>query len=328
MSLNEYLASAQEQGHADADLVSVIKALAMAAQDIDHLVRRDGLRESLGSEIGGTNTDGDSQKALDVRSEEIIINQLKGHGAAALLSEEQEDPIPLNDDGSLIVAVDPLDGSSNISVNVTIGTIFSILPSHGDAKAHSLQDGRNQIAAGFFTYGPQTTLIMCFTKTDDVVTFSLDPDGAGFVMTGERLQIPITTKEFAINSAYTNHWFKPVQNWMADTLQGQSGPQGQDYRMRWVGSLVSDAWRIFQRGGIFLYPADRRRGNETGRLRLVYEANPIALLAEKAGGKASNGYGAILDMSPEDLHQRVPLFFGAASEVDRIEREHKEERDD
>ena len=328
MSLHEFLASAQEQGHADADLVSVIRALAIAAQDIDHLIRRDGLDENLGSEIGGINSDGDSQKALDVRSEEIIINHLEGQGAAALLSEEQEDPIPLNDQGSLIVAVDPLDGSSNISVNVTIGTIFSILPSHGDAKAHSLQQGRDQIAAGFFTYGPQTTLILCFAKTDDVVTFTLDPDGKGFLMTGEGLQIPTTTKEFAINSAYTNHWFKPVQKWMTDTLDGQSGPQGKDYRMRWVGSLVSDAWRIFQRGGIFLYPADRRQGNETGRLRLVYEANPIALLAEKAGGKASNGYGAILDMTPKNLHQRVPLFFGASSEVDRIEREHNQDRDD
>lgn len=328
MSLLEFLASAQQQGHADADLVSVITALSNAAEQIDHLVRRDGLGVNLGSEIGDTNADGDSQKALDVRSEEIIIEALKGpndnhQGAVALLSEEQDTPIPLNDNGSLIVAVDPLDGSSNISVNVTIGTIFSILPANGDADANSLQPGRNQIAAGFFTYGPQTTLIMCFAASDNVVTFTLDPDGKGFVLTGEGVKIPSTTKEFAINSAYTNHWFKPVQNWIADTLAGQSGPQGKDYRMRWVGSLVSDAWRIFQRGGIFLYPADQRPGNETGRLRLVYEANPIALLAEKAGGKASNGEGAILDMMPQHLHQRVPLFFGASSEVARLENDHK-----
>ena len=329
MTLSEYLASLQQAGHADADLVSVITALAQAAGQIDHLVRRNGFENDLGSEIGGTNADGDSQKALDVRSEDIIIDALKGKGAAVLLSEEQEDPIPLHDEGSLIVAVDPLDGSSNISVNVTIGTIFSILPSHGDAQAHSLQRGRDQIAAGFFTYGPQTTLIMAMANSDSVVSFSLNPDAehadaSGFVMTGSDLTIPPTTKEFAINSAYTNHWFKPMQKWMADTLAGKSGVLGQDYRMRWVGSMVADAWRIFQRGGVFLYPADRRPGNDQGRLRLVYEANPIALLAEKAGGKASNGQGAILDMMPEHLHQRVPLFFGAETEVTRLETDHLE----
>ena len=330
-NLAEYLISAEQAGHASSDLASVITALASAAKDIDHLVRRNGLGVDLGSEIGGTNADGDSQKALDVQSEEIIINHLMGKGAAALLSEEQEDPIPLNDKGRMIVAVDPLDGSSNISVNVTIGTIFSILPSEGDAKANRLQKGRQQLAAGFFTYGPQTNLIMCLAESDGVVSFTLSPDhkteaaAEAFLKTGDAITIPHTTKEFAINSAYTNHWFKPVQEWMADVLAGQSGPLGQDYRMRWVGSLVSDAWRIFQRGGIFLYPADQRKGNETGRLRLVYEANPIALLAEKAGGKASNGHGAILDMMPVHLHQRVPLFFGASTEVERIEALHQKD---
>lgn len=322
MSLSEYLASAQSAGAADADTVSIIQGLAQAAKDIDHIIRRNGLEGDLGSEIGGINADGDSQKALDVRSEEIIIARLKDSGAAALLSEEQDDPIPLNQNGSAIVAVDPLDGSSNISVNVTIGTIFSILPSHGDPQANALQKGRAQIAAGFFTYGPQTTLIMTFANSDDVAAFTLDPDTNSFVIIRQGITIPHETKEFAINSAYTNHWFEPMQNWMSDTLAGESGPLGKNYRMRWVGSLVADAWRIFERGGVFLYPADQRKGNTSGRLRLVYEANPIALLAEKAGGKASDGSTAILDLNVSDLHQRTPLFFGASTEVDRINKKH------
>jgi len=318
MSLNDYL-----NNNAPANLTSVIQGLAEAAKVIDHLVRRNGLAGDLGSDIGGTNSDGDSQKALDVRSEEIIIEKLQNTGAAALLSEEQDDPVPLSPSGDVIVAVDPLDGSSNISVNVTIGTIFSILPSHGDAAANSLQKGRDQLGAGFFTYGPQTTLIMAFADHDDVACFTLDPDQGEFVLTRSGITIPETTKEFAINSAYANHWFEPMQRWMADTLAGKDGPLRQDYRMRWVGSLVSDAWRIFQRGGVFLYPADQRKGNETGRLRLVYEANPIALLAEKSGGKATVGTKAILDIMPSHLHQRVPLFFGARSEIDRLENEHR-----
>ena len=323
MSLSEFLRNAVALGHADEDQSSVIEGLALAAKAIDHLTRRNGLDGDLGSDIGGVNADGDSQKALDVRAEELIIEHLGGRGAAALLSEEQDDPVMLNEGGSVIVAVDPLDGSSNISVNVTIGTIFSLLPAHGDAAANALQKGRAQLGAGFFTYGPQTTLILGFAGGGDVACFVLSPDHGEFVRVGGAVQIPQDTKEFAINSAYTNHWFAPMQAWMDDTLEGKAGPCGKDYRMRWVGSLVADAWRIFQRGGIFLYPADQRPGNETGRLRLVYEANPMALLAEKAGGLAIDGRQNILDLMPQDLHERVPLFFGAENEVKRLQNEHE-----
>jgi len=323
MNLMSYLEAREQAGEANTDQVSVILGLAEAAIKITHLVHRNGISADLGSDIGDTNSDGDSQKALDVQAEEIICSSLLGRGAVYLLSEEQEEPVPLNSEGSVLVAVDPLDGSSNISVNVTIGTIFSILPA-GDVPAeNTLQPGRNQLAAGFFTYGPQTTLIFGLAGSSIIKCFVLDPDQGEFVAMQGDVKIPAATKEFAINSAYANHWYPPVQRWMADVLAGESGPMGKSYRMRWVGSLVADAWRIFRRGGVFLYPGDSRPGNESGRLRLVYEASPMAFLAEKAGGSASHGTGSILDLVPDHLHQRVPLIFGAREEVKRLEKEHQ-----
>lgn len=321
MNLSEFLADAIADGHADHDQKTVILGLADAAKAIVHIVRRHGLEGDLGSEVGGINADGDHQKALDVKSEELIITHLQNTGAAVLLSEEQDDPVPLNEDGSLIVAVDPLDGSSNIGVNVTVGTIFSVLPSHGNAMDNCLQTGRNQLAAGFFAYGPQTTLILTFAGEGDVACFTLNPNNDEFIRVGGNVTIPASTKEYAVNSAYSNFWFAPMQRWMAATLAGKDGPCGKNYRMRWVGSLVSDAWRIFQRGGVFLYPSDNRKRNQNGRLRLVYEANPIAMLAEKAGARAIDGQQDILDLMPENLHQRVPLFFGASDEVTRMQKE-------
>jgi len=323
MTLTAFLTAATEAGEADADQVSVILGLAEAARKITHLVHRNGINADLGSDIGELNSDGDSQKALDVQAEDLIRAHLAGRGAAFLLSEEQEEPVPLNPEGSLLVAVDPLDGSSNISVNVTIGTIFSLLPAGDDPAANTLQPGRNQVAAGFFTYGPQTTLALGLVGRSEVKCFVLDPDGREFIAMEGEAKIPSSTKEFAINSAYANHWYPPVQRWMADVLAGEDGPRGKSYRMRWVGSLVADAWRIFRRGGVFLYPGDRRPGNESGRLRLVYEASPMAFLAEKAGGRASDGTTSILDLVPDHLHQRVPLFFGAREEVEQLEKEHQ-----
>lgn len=310
MSLTRFLDAAAAAGHSEA--ATVVTGLAEAARSITTLIQRNGISADLGEEIGGTNSDGDSQKALDVQAEEVIATHLKGTGAACLLSEEQDDPIPLNPNGNVIVAVDPLDGSSNISVNVTIGTIFSILPA-----GNVLQKGRHQLAAGFFTYGPQTTLILAFAD-GDAACFVLDPENGAFVAMGGAVAIPAETGEFAINAAYANYWFPPVQAWMENALAGKAGPYGKSYRMRWVGSLVADAWRIFQRGGVFLYPGDARSGNEQGRLRLVYEANPIAFLAERAGGMATDGVGSILEIEPETLHQRVPLIFGSSEEVQRL----------
>ena len=210
------------------------QGLSRAAAQITALISRNGVASDL-DEVGGTNSDGDSQKALDVRAEEVILDSLAGSGAAMLLSEEQEGPVPVNDDGSLIVAVDPLDGSSNISVNVTIGTIFSILP-----DGAVLQNGRAQRAAGFFTYGPQTTLVLAFADGGGVACFVFDPaspdtDGGEFVSIDTDVTIPQETNEFSINAAYANHWFPPVQDWMAEICRASQAPRGKDYRMRWVG---------------------------------------------------------------------------------------------
>ena len=316
MRLAEFLEDAAGRGGAVADAARAIAGLAAAAESISDLIRRDGIGGDLGAETGGVNTDGDSQKALDVRAEEIIAGRLKGTGTAALLSEEQDDPVPIDTDGGVMVAVDPLDGSSNIGVNVTTGTIFSVLPA-----GETLQPGRNQLAAGFFTYGPQTALILAFAE-GGCRCFVADPDGGGFVAMEGEVAIPEETGEYAINSAYANHWFTPVREWVEAAQAGEDGPHGRSYRMRWVGSLVADAWRIFRRGGVFLYPGDGRKGNADGRLRLVYEANPIAFLAERAGGSATNGAEAILDIEPGGLHQRVPLIFGSKVEVERLRELH------
>ena len=224
------------------------------------------------------------------------------------MSEERAEAIPLAPGGRVIVASDPLDGSSNIGVNVSIGTIFSILP----AGRGGLLSGREQLAAGFFVYGPQTTLLLTLGR--GVASFLMCEDG-GFTLIEDGVAIPEQTAEFAINSGNQRHWHPPVQRYGADCVAGADGPRGRNFGLRWVGSLVADAWRIFSRGGVFLYPADSRDGYGEGRLRLVYEAAPMAFLAEQAGGLASDGVRDILDIVPATVHQRVPLVFGSTDEV-------------
>lgn len=318
-SLEAYLDKAVSAKQLDSTSASVILALATAACRIDQLVRRDGLAGELGGDAGGQNSDGDDQKALDVLAEEVITASIRGSGVGQFLSEEQDEAVEMDAGGSVILAVDPLDGSSNISVNVTIGTIFSILPA-----GPALQPGSAQLAAGFFTYGPQTGLVLGAPGLGRISSFTLDPDSGIFCCRHDRLEIPPETKEFAINSAYGGHWFAPVRKWMDDVLAGKTGPTGRDWRMRWVGSLVADAWRVLHRGGVFLYPADRRSGQENGRLRLVYEANPMALLVQLAGGLATDGHDTILERQPESLHQRTALIFGAAKDVGVIRSMHQE----
>jgi fructose-1,6-bisphosphatase I len=323
MSLSDFLTEARVSGHAKADQIDVIEGLVEAAKAISRLACCNGLESDLGSEIGDTNAGGDSQKALDVLSEQLIIKHLKERSAIALFSEEQLHPLSLNENGTVVVVVDPLDGSSNISANVTVGTIFSLLPSRGDVTGQALQSGRTQLAAGFFSYGPQTTLIMTFAGGGDAAYFVLNPDSGEFVRVGGGLRIPTETNEFAVNSAYTHYWYPAMRKWMNDTQAGKTGPCGKDFTMRWVGSLVADASRIFYRGGVFLYPGNQRAGYQNGRLRLVYEANPMALLVERAGGMATDGHENILDLMPQSLHEHTPLFFGAKTEVERIQREHE-----
>jgi len=311
-NLSSVLACEAARGPLQAAAAAAVAALADAATSIAGLIRHQGDAAGLGAVRGTENADGDTQKALDVMADDIIASALgKVDAVASYLSEEQDAAIPLHAGGSVIVASDPLDGSSNIDTNVSIGTIFSILPAIGGV----LQPGRNQLAAGFFVYGPQTTLLVSFGGP--VIALQLAADGAFHDM-GWQVRIPDVTSEFAINASNQRHWHKDVAAYIGDCLAGKDGPRGRNFNMRWVGSLVADGWRIFRRGGIFLYPADHRDGYGAGRLRLVYEANPVAFLVEAAGGKATDGAVPILDLAPADLHARVPLVFGSAKEVDEF----------
>ena len=289
-----------------------VAALATVAVELSTLIRNAESTAQLGAARGSANADGDAQKKLDVLADEMILSALSDCvGVAAYLSEERDDAVTLHDGGDIIVASDPLDGSTNIDTNVSIGTIFSILPAAGG----HLQPGRNQLASGIFVYGPQTTLLVTFG--DGVLAFQLAEDGL-FHNMDWRVQIPPKTSEFSINASNSRHWTAPVSRYINDCLAGVAGPRQRDFNMRWVGSLVADSWRIFRRGGIFLYPADARKGYETGRLRLVYEASPMAMLVNQAVGRASDGQQDILDIIPTSLHQRVPLVFGSANEVDEF----------
>jgi fructose-1,6-bisphosphatase I len=305
--LNDHKSNSPLHGAA----VDAILALASAVTEISHLIRDPAASAQFGAVRGSANADGDSQKALDVICDELVTAALSKADVAIYLSEEQDDPVPLVADGAVIVACDPLDGSSNIDTNISIGTIFSILPSAGGI----LQPGRNQLASGFFVYGPQTTLLM--TMGNGVHAFQLDASGV-FQHLDWAVTIPAETSEYAINASNARFWQAPVASYIADCIAGTDGPHGRKFNMRWVGSLVADGWRIFRRGGVFLYPGDARDGYAEGRLRLVYEAAPVAFLVEQAGGKATTGSAAILDVVPERLHQRISLVFGSASEVDTI----------
>ena len=316
-TLSQFLQAHQPTGAHSSDVVAAINAMAGAATKIARLIAAPNADANLGAIKGSANADGDDQKALDVMADEIITDVLRGAGVATYLSEEQDAPIALNADGKIIVASDPLDGSSNIDTNVSVGTIFSVL----DAAHGPLQAGRDQLAAGFFVYGPQTTLMLAMGagayafQMDAAGEFWLQPWGGSGAA---QVTIAPDTSEFAINAANQRHWAAPVAAYISDCLAGTEGPRNRNFNMRWVGSLVADAWRIFRRGGVFLYPSDARTGYDEGRLRLVYEAAPIAFIVTAAGGDATNGVNAILDIVPTQLHQRVPLVFGSANEVDMI----------
>ncbi len=319
----------QDAAVARADIAATILAMAAACRDISRLISAGPLAESAGGaahadlghgDVVGENAGGDAQKALDLRAHDIVVAALKAAPVALVGSEEADAPIPLAPDARISVAVDPLDGSSNIDVNMSIGTIFSVLP-HGaapgqtDAEADLLQPGHRQLAAGYATYGPMTELVLTLGRGTHV--FVLDASGV-FRLTDADVGIATQTGEFAINASNYRHWDAPVRAYIDDCLSGADGPRGRNFNMRWIGSLVAETSRILTRGGVFLYPGDRRDGYAEGRLRLVYEANPVAFLVEQAGGAASNGTGRILDLVPHDLHQRVPLIFGSRDEVERV----------
>lgn len=303
---------------------SLVSALARGAIALRDYIALGALGSAFADASGSRNSGGDRQQALDVLADEVFFDAIHTEGVAVYASEELEHPMVVNRGASLALALDPLDGSSNIETNVSIGTIFSILPVSGDPVANALesflQPGRVQRAAGFFVYGPQLTLVLTLGEGTHVFVYSSRQQG--FVRTHAGLALPAKAQEFAINAANYRHWDDAVRHYIDDCIKGVEGAHGRDFNMRWLASLVAEAYRILVRGGIFIYPGDSRKGFGRGRLRLVYEANPIAMVVEQAGGLATNAVQPILDLVPQTLHERTPLVFGSSSEVSAVGRYH------
>jgi fructose-1,6-bisphosphatase I len=306
-----------------AAVADTVLRLSEACRRISCLVGRGALAGALGSETG-KQSGADPQKDVDVRANDLIAASLKGSPVATLASEELEWPLPINPGAPLAVAVDPIDGSSNIDANAPVGTIFTILPARANGVDASsfLAPGLSQLAAGFAVYGPFTSLVL--TLGEGTHIFTLDRDHSHFMLTHPSVSIPAATREYAINASNYRHWDEPVRTYVDDCLRGREGPRGKDFNMRWTASPVADIYRILSRGGIFLYPGDLRENYTLGRLRLVYEANPIAWIIEQAGGAASNGHDRILEIVPATIHQRVPFIAGSKSEVEYVLRLHRE----
>lgn len=302
-------------------VAETIDKMCSAAAEIADLISQGTLAGEMAA-IVGDNADGDAQKFLDVKSNELIFAALGDSPVAVMGSEEDDEAVPLNDGAPLAVAVDPLDGSSNIETNVSIGTIFSIFPvaTAVDQSPEKVffQPGSNQLGAGFMVYGPQTTVVFTVGAGTHVAT--LDRKTGEFLITLENMKMISGKREYAINASNYRQWSPGIRAYIDDCLAGTDGPREEDYNMRWVASLVAEAFRILIRGGVFLYPGDNRDGYECGRLRLVYEAFPVAMVVEQAGGVATNTTERILDLVPDDLHQRTPLVFGPADEVERVKR--------
>ena len=310
MDLDNYLLKNSKEN----EISSIIKSLANAAINISTTIRNIKAEKIDSNNDKKINSDGDIQKPLDIISDEILISFLKKSPAAGYASEEQEGHIDFKNNNNFIVLADPLDGSSNIDVNVSIGTIFSIMSKNNlPLEKAFIQNGSHQKSSGFFVYGPQTTLFM--TVGVGTSLFALDEVLGKFILIKDNINIPETTTEFAINAAYRRFWDSATLQYINDCQNGESGPRKKNFGMRWVGSLVADASRIFNRGGIFLYPSDMREKYKNGRLRLTYEANPIAFLVEQANGEATDGHKNILNLEVKELHQRSPLIFGSKEEV-------------
>lgn len=299
----------------DPALADVMARLADVFSQIAHRIARGELDEDLGG-AAGTNMDGDDQKALDVIADDAFMARLSDSEIRYYASEEQDDVVELNSNGSLALAIDPLDGSSNIDTNVSVGSIFGIYHSADGPEASFLRPGRDLIAAGYAIYGPQCSLVVSFGN--GVQKYILDPDDRQFRQVDAPTGISIDSSEYAINASNYRHWSDPVRAYIDDLVAGADGPRARNFNLRWIASLVAETHRILTRGGIFLYPDDNREGYKSGRLRLVYECAPIAFLVENAGGHASNCCDPILDLVPNHLHERSPLVFGGADKVMRV----------
>jgi fructose-1,6-bisphosphatase I len=330
ISLTRYLVEQQRvDGHIPGDLRLLLEVVARSCKSISQAVNKGDLGGVLGA-ASTENVQGEMQKQLDIIANEVLIeaNEWGGH-LAAMASEEMEGIYVVPNrypQGEYLLVYDPLDGSSNIDVNVSIGTIFSVLRKVGHSRGVSeedfLQPGKHQAAAGYCVYGPQTTLVL--TLGNGVAMFTLDRETGSWVLTQVGVQMPEDTREFAINMSNMRHWAPPVTRYIDECLAGKAGPRSKDFNMRWVASMVVDVHRILTRGGIFLYPWDQREPAKPGKLRLLYEANPMAFLVEQAGGLATNGRERILDIVPTSLHERVSVVLGSRNEVQRVTDYHTE----
>jgi len=312
----QYLSHQLQQSNTPPELASLLDVLAVACKDIAIRLQQGAMSGILGS-AGEENVQGETQKKLDVISNDLLKDYLLASGTVrALASEEEQSIVAGHDKGGYLVAFDPLDGSSNIDINSMVGTIFSIFEAPAtDAVSEQdfLQPGRHQVAAGYVLYGPSVMLVL--STGDGVQMYTLDQSAGDFVLTVEQVTIAEDTQEFAINMSNQRYWAEPMQRYIADLLAGSEGPRKKNFNMRWVAAMVADVHRILCRGGLFTYPWDNREPNKPGKLRLMYEANPMAMLVEQAGGSAYTDAGPILDIQPEQIHQRVPVILGATNEV-------------
>jgi fructose-1,6-bisphosphatase I len=324
ISLIQFLIRQQRKTpDASGEFTLLLNEIASACKAIAHEVHRGALAGNLGI-AGSENVQGEVQKKLDVITNNIFIKALDWTGhLAAMASEENDDIIPISPQhprGNYLICYDPLDGSSNIDLNLSVGTIFSILRAPAGIEqptaADFMQPGTEQVCAGFCIYGPTTVMIL--TTGDGVNGFTLDGDIGEFILTHPSIRIPEDTQEFAINLSNRRFWEEPVRRYVDECLQGKDGPRGKDFNMRWIASMVAEVYRILTRGGIFMYPYDTKNPAMEGRLRLLYEANPMAFIVEQAGGACSTGRQRMLDVQPKDIHQRVPVILGSKREVERV----------
>ncbi len=314
-----------KQNETPADLIELVNLLMSACKEVDSKLQNGALDGILGS-AEHENVQGEVQKKLDVIANDIIKLTLQGSDLVrGMASEEEDHSITASPDGKFLVTFDPLDGSSNIDINVSVGTIFSILEAPKELTGCNdeafLMAGRNQVAAGYVLYGPSCLLVL--TTGDGVNVFTLGHNGE-FYLTREKVRIPETTQEFAINMSNQRFWEPPVQQYIADLLQGEDGPRGKRYNMRWVASMVAEVHRILTRGGVFMYPWDSREPQKPGKLRLMYEGNPMSMLVEQAGGRSVNTKTDILDVQPQAIHERVSVVLGSKEEVETVMEYHRQ----
>jgi fructose-1,6-bisphosphatase I len=328
ISLTRYLIEQErDHGKIPPQLRLLLEVVARSCKGISLSVTKGALGDILGA-TESENVQGEVQKKLDIIANEVLIEANEWGGHLAAMASEEMDSIHVIPNrypqGEYLLLFDPLDGSSNIDVNVSIGTIFSVLkkPTNSPAvsEADFLQAGNQQVAAGYCVYGPQTTLVL--TVGNGVAMFTLDREQGSFVLTHENVKVPEDTQEFAINMSNMRHWDTPVKRYVDECLAGTEGPREKNFNMRWIASMVADVHRILTRGGVFMYPWDKREPNKPGKLRLMYEANPMSWLIEQAGGAATNGKQRILDIKPDALHQRVSVILGSKNEVDRVTEYH------